>query len=71
MSNAAANQQRYLLFCCNTARRVNGRDRGVSCQDDRIDVRLLATATEIVLRQPFTNSIDGRQRGIRQMGKWG
>jgi hypothetical protein len=31
----------------------------------------LAAVAQVVLRQPFTDSIDGRQRGIRQDGKMG
>jgi hypothetical protein len=71
MADTAANQQRNLLFCGNTAGRFNGRDHRVSCQNHPINIRGLRRAAEIVLRQPFTDSIDGRQRGVRQDGKMG
>ncbi|CZY08505.1 Uncharacterised protein [Enterobacter asburiae] len=71
MTNTAANQERDFSLRGNTAGRLNGRDHRVPCQDHRIDVRGLAAVAQVVLRQPFTDSIDGRQGGIRQDGKMG
>lgn len=71
MADAAADQKRYISLGGNTAGRVNGWDHRVSGQNHRIDFRERTRRAQVVLRQPFTDSIESRQRGMRQNGKMG